>query len=56
MRLGWLLANTDRSPGPFGNESQALMDAWRGVVMPSALVRSDFEGPLTRQLLALHPQ
>ena len=41
--LGWRLSSTDRSPGPFGNEAQSIMDAWRGLVMVHALVRADFE-------------
>ena len=41
VRLGWRLSNTDRSPGPFENES--VMDAWRGLVMVHALARVDFE-------------
>ena len=43
VRLGWRLSSTDRSPGPFGNEAQSIMDAWRGLVMVHALVRADFE-------------
>jgi len=43
VRLGWQLSNTAQSPGPFGNESQAVMDLWRVSVMAQALVRADFE-------------
>ena len=43
VRLGWRLSNTDRSPGPFGNEAQSIMDAWRGLVMVHALVRAEWE-------------
>ena len=35
--------STDRSPGPFGNEAQSIMDAWRGLVMVHALVRAEWE-------------
>ena len=41
VRLGWRLSSTDRSPGPFGNEAQSIMDAWRGLVMVHALVRAE---------------
>ena len=43
VRLGWRLSSTDRSPGPFGNEAQSIMDAWRGLVMVHALVRAEWE-------------
>ena len=43
VRLGWRLSNSDRSPGPFGNEAQSIMDAWRGLVMVHALVRAEWE-------------
>ena len=43
VRLGWQLANTERCPGPFGNEAQSVMDAWRGLVMVHALVRAEWE-------------
>ena len=33
MRLGRRLADAERSPGPFGNEAQSVMDVWRGLVM-----------------------
>ena len=42
VRLGWRLSSTDRSPGPFGNEAQSIMDAWRGLVMVHALVRAEW--------------
>ena len=43
VRLGWRLSNTQQSPGPFGNEAEAVMDTWRGIVMVHALERADFE-------------
>ena len=43
VRLGWRLSNTDCSPGPFGNEVQSVMDAWRDFVMAHALVRTEFQ-------------
>ena len=43
VRLGWRLSNTQQSPGPFGNEADAVMDTWRGIVMVHALERADFE-------------
>ena len=43
VRLGWRLSSTDHSPGPFGNEAQSIMDAWRGLVMVHAPARADFE-------------
>ena len=43
VRLGWLLSNTQHSPGPFGNEVQSIMDSWRDFVMVHALVRAVFE-------------
>ena len=43
VRLGWRLSSTDRSPGPFGNEAQSIMDAWRGLVMVHSLVRAEWE-------------
>ena len=36
MRLGRRLADAERSPGPFGNEAQSVMDVWRGLVMVAA--------------------
>ena len=43
LLLGWRLSSTDRSPGPFGNEAQSIMDAWRGLVVVHALVRAEWE-------------
>ena len=36
VRLGRRLADAERSPGPFGNEAQSVMDVWRGLVMVAA--------------------
>ena len=33
-----------RSTGPFGNEAQSVMDAWRRLVMVHALARAELEG------------
>ena len=43
MRLGRRLADAERSPGPFGNEAQSVMDVWRGLVMVAALGREEYE-------------
>ena len=40
----WRLSNTDRSPGPFGNEAQSVIDAWRRLVMVHALARAELDG------------
>ena len=43
VRLGRRLADAERSPGPFGNEAQSVMDVWRGLVMVAALGREEYE-------------
>ena len=44
VRLGRQMANTGVSPGPFGNEADAIMDNWRDGVMPAALERIEHAG------------
>ena len=37
VRLGWLISRAEVSPGPFAAEEQALIDVWRGTIIPLVL-------------------